>query len=54
MTLLGRIRTKLQGAPPTRSAQAPKHDAYAWLLDPALRRPVERELLERELRRWLC
>jgi hypothetical protein len=54
MTLLGRIRTKLQGAPPTRSAKAPKYDAHAWLLDQALRRPVERELLERELRRWLC
>jgi hypothetical protein len=54
MTVLDRIKTRLQGAPPTRAAQGRAYDAHAWLLDPALRRPVERELLERELRRWLC
>lgn len=55
MTLFGRIQTKLRRTSPVRSDRSFKDAAHAWLLDPMLRRQVERELLLREMRwRSLC
>jgi len=55
MTLSDRIQTKLRRTSLVCADRSFEDAAHAWLLDPMLRRQVERELLLREMRwRSLC